>query len=118
MNEYTPDDLMVLIEMVNANIDRINDNTIECYLLNKDNIGSDEIHTSGRIIPKLYDKEDMKKYPIEQVINKITHSLAYGDPRETMLLLIYEEPIENVPLYINKPDNIGFIAKWRLQIGK
>jgi hypothetical protein len=56
--------------------------------------------------------------PVKRILDKFINFLSPCLLTHDMTILIYKVPLESVPLYINKPDNLGLIARWRLQIGK
>lgn len=54
-------------------------------------------------------KASMKNFLSDDIING--HKVI-------LRKLILEEPLNQVPRYINKPDDLNVIAQWRLRIGK
>jgi hypothetical protein len=98
LNRYTEEDLLALNSMVDARNNNVNNFPINVI----DPQGITEII----------------EVPITYSINKFIKFLSPYGRDGTMRYLIYREYLENVPLYINKPDNLGLVAKWRLQIGK
>lgn len=52
-------------------------------------------------------------------ITAVSLSEAFNRTASTLFLRMYVNPLDNMPLYINDPDDgVRLIAVWRLEIGK
>ena len=67
---------------------------------------------------RLFRPSEIVGAPVRSILTKFILFLSPILLEYNMIVLVYSVPLENVPLYINKPDNLGLIARWRLQIGK
>jgi hypothetical protein len=105
LNVYTEEDVLTLNSMVDA----LNNNIHHYEPINA-------IDPDG--IWRLFRPAEIIGVPIAYPIYKFIKFLSPTLMEGAITYLIYEESLENVPLYINKPDNLSLIAQWRLQIGK
>lgn len=110
---YAIEDLVILNNMVDANED--NPNLV--YPLKT------WIDDSG--ISRLYANEDLLKASIESVLRRFMDFLTPTNKYKTdyfeselLFQIIFEDELDKMPLYINEPNSLGIIAKWRLKIGK
>jgi hypothetical protein len=109
--EYTEEDLLALNSMVDALNNNVNHLPIN-------GIDSNNIY-------RLCQPTEIIGVPIAYSIHKFIRFLSPGMLTGAhtggyieMKYLVYYESLEKVPLYINIPNNLGLVAKWRLQIGK
>jgi hypothetical protein len=105
--EYTEEDLLTLNSMVDARNNNVNN--FEPNQLNA-------IDPQG--VWRLFRPAEIMGVPLAFTLDKFIRFLSPSWKDGTMRYLIYRESLENVPLYINKHNNLGLIAQWRLRIGK
>jgi hypothetical protein len=110
MNEYTKEELLILNDMVDANYD--NPNIRHALLTHTDDYGIERLFSKKDIMENRYD------YTLRMFIGFLEPDWYIGILNPTIGVLIREEPLETIPLYINNNDNRGLVARWRLQIGK
>lgn len=106
MNQYTKEDVSVLNSMVDSSLLQEISFTIVAW--------RDEKNDTLRIC----NPKDIKEKDPEHILKKFIITLRSKGDYSEFTKLVFEEPLERVPLYINKKNNLRIFAKWRLQIGK
>jgi hypothetical protein len=110
-NEYTVEDLMILNSMVDGIRDNFNSH--HPYRTFPDEHGIRRLFSNNENI-EIYTKDLILKTFIKFLSAYLGISTT---PR--IAKLFNEEPLENVPLYLNDgSNNHRIVARWRLQIGK
>jgi hypothetical protein len=111
-NEYTLEDLMIL----NSMVDGIKDNfdTTHPWRTFPDEQGIGRLFSND---------ESIGNYTSDFILKIFIKFLSPYHGKSTIIpriaKLINEEPLENVPLYLNDgSNNHRIVARWRLQIGK
>jgi len=108
MNQYTKEDVLALNYMVDDTVLKKINFTIVAW--------RDDDNDTLRIC----NPNDVTESTIEHMLKKIIITLRskLEADIEEFNKLIFDEPLEKVPLYINKPNNLRLLARWRLLIGK
>lgn len=131
MNRYTKEDLALLNDMVSVSwgnfLQNIQEQTFSYHMVSS---YSDKVsYTKFRLFNPTEVLSGL--HPAETVINKVIDfwcdmsavgGILKGKSTKSgakMLRdLILENPLREMPHYLNNTDGTGIIAKWRLQIGK
>ena len=104
MINYTVEDVALLNDLVDLR-ERYTDKTVHMRVRN-----------DGALT--LFDKEDVLYKRPKEVIDKFLFSIVPLGGLNKANKLLYDEPLNKVPLYLNSEKYIGIIARWRLKIGK
>jgi hypothetical protein len=106
MNLYTKEDVLVLNSMVDSSILQEVRFAIIAW--------RDDKNDTLRVC----NPKDINEKNLEYILKKFIRMLHSQGDFDDFTKFVFEEPLERVPLYINKTNNLKVFARWRLQIGK
>lgn len=111
MNRYSLTDVTILNKMINLK---------DSEAVNLDPRMTLSMHINDDESLTYFSEKDLKKTPPEMVIKNFIRLLfpRVSNERDSLGKLIFEEPLKNVPLYLNNSINFRIFAQWRLKIGK
>lgn len=112
--KYTPEELQSLIDMVNA---------VETTRLSQDTFPKPRtfLEMLTHILTTARDKkQDISETCIlEKAVSSVNHMMMYQQIIRELRELLYDLPIEELPLHLNKGGSLYHdIISWRLEIGK
>jgi hypothetical protein len=108
LKRYTTKDLRLLNDLIDPITHNLNKYSVS-YYPNKDSKGT---LLNPELIAEMSDQE------VVNALNRIIHFLAPAFKEDILINIMYIEPMQKMPLYINRELGMSIIAKWRLIIGK
>lgn len=109
MNRYSLTDVTVLNKMIDFKNPLVVESTAGITIM---------MHINDDGTLSYYDDKSLKSTPPEMIIKTFLRLLKPNHGRASLNKLIFEEPLKNVPLYLNKDNCARIFAQWRLKIGK
>lgn len=116
MIQCTAEELTLLYNMVDVIKHNVNHSTALLWANSSVSTASGELRViCNKNISALLPKEINEA--LQRIFRYITPDIGVGEKKEFEKRII-NAPLDDMPMYINRDDTYGLIARWRLRIGK